>query len=265
MKGQVMNDDEALVYFGGDIKAEGEGKFGGYVVRWGSPQDADQQGDYFTPETDFWGDISPCAGIVYHHGIGLKGDPLARRLHKRRVGKACMKSDAIGLRAEGLLSDLADPDIADLYRRIEAGEMGFSSGSVERLVARKAVAGKAEITSWPIIEVSITPKPVEPRNRVYAMKALIEAEAGEAVAATLVDRAEALVADAEDIVALFAKAADQRQGEGRSLSERKREAVKALRVSLDDIYLSTAPMPTHERLAALKRKLLAARIGAKNG
>jgi len=74
-----------------------------------------------------------------------------------------------------------------------------------------------------------------------------------------------LVADAEDIVALFAKAADQRRGEGRSLSERKREAVKALRVSLDDIYLSTAPMPTHERLAALKRKLLAARIGAKNG
>ncbi len=260
-----MNDDEALICFGDDIKATGDGKFGGYVVRWGSPDDADRQGEYFTPETDFWGDISPCAGVVYHHGIGIKGDDLAGRLNKKRVGKACMVADAIGLRAEGSLSDPADPDAAALYRRIEAGEMGFSSGSVERLVSRRRIAGKAEITAWPIIEISITPKPVEPRNRVYAMKALVEAEAGEAVAATLVDRAEALVADAEDIVALFAKAADQRRGEGRSLSERKREAVKALRVSLDDIYLSTAPMPTHERLAALKRKLLAARIGAKNG
>jgi hypothetical protein len=258
-------NDEALICFGDDIKATGDGKFGGYVVRWGSPADTDVQGEYFTPETDFWGDISPCAGVVYHHGIGIKGDPLAAKLHKRRVGKACMKADEIGLKVEGSMADMSDPDLTALYQRIMDDEMGFSSGSVERLVARKAVKGKAEITTWPIIEISITPKPVEPRNRVYAMKALIEAEAGEAVAATLVDRAEALVADAEEIVALFAKAADQRRGEGRNLSERKREAVKALRVSLDDIYLSTAPMPTHERLAALRRKVLAARIGVQNG
>lgn len=258
-----MSNDDALIYFGGDIKAEGEGKFGGYIVRWGSPGDADPQGEFFHPGTDFWGKTT--ADVAYHHGIGLKGDGLAARFGRRRITTASIKADEIGLWAGGAL-DVADPDQAALYERIQKGEMGFSSGSAERFVIKAMESGKARIDAWPLFEVSITPRPVEPRNRVVAMKALAdEAEAGEAVAATLVDRAEALVADAEDIVALFAKAADQRRGEGRSLSERKREAVKALRVSLDDIYLSTAPMPTHERLAALKRKLLAARIGAKNG
>jgi HK97 family phage prohead protease len=257
-----MTNDDTLICYGGDIKAEGEGKFGGYVVRWGSPQDADRQGEFFHPGTDFWGKTT--AGLAYHHGIGLKGDDLAGRFGKRKIADVSLKADDVGLRAEGMLN-LDDPDEARLYERIKAGEMGFSSGSADRFVARAAEGGKRRIDAWPLFEVSVTPRPVDPRNRAVAIKALIEAEAGEAVAATLVDRAEALVADAEEVVALFAKAADQRQGEGRNLSERKRDAVKALRVSLDDIYLATAPMPTRERLAALKRKLLAARIGAQNG
>lgn len=252
--------DDGLIYFGGDVKANGAGKFGGYVVRWGSPDDADRQGDYFTPATDFWADITPCYGAVYHHGIGIKGDPLADRLKKRKTAKVCTKADDIGLWGEGVL-DLADPDAAALYDRISKGEIGFSSGSVERLVTRKAVKGKTEITQWPLIEISLTPRPVEPRNKVVAIKALYEAEASEVATASLVDRAEALVADAEEVVALFAKAASQRQSEGRTLSDRKREAVKALSVSLKDIYDVTNPVPVEERRAALRRKLLALRIG----
>jgi hypothetical protein len=260
-RGNPMHND-ALIYFGGDIKADGEGKFSGYAVRWGSPKDADVQGDFFAPDTDFWGNTS--AGVVYHHGIGLKGDALAPKFGKQRLTDVSLDRDEIGLKCSGAL-DLTNPDKAELYDRITKGEMGFSSGSVERLVAREMVAGKTKITAWPIIEVSITPKPVEPRNRVYAMKALTEAEAGPAVAASLVDSTEALVADARKLVALYGKAADQRLTAGRHLSERKRSAIKALADQLAEIHRRTGSGPADELRAELARTLLARRIGANHG
>lgn len=254
--------DDALIYFGGDIKAQGEGKFAGYAVRFGSPKDSDCQGDYFAPDTDFWNNTT--VGVVYHHGIGLKGDDLAPKFGKRRIADAVLSRDEIGIKCEGTL-DLSDPDKAALYERICRGEMGFSSGSAERLVAREMVAGKTKITAWPLLEISITPRPVEPRNRVVAMKALYEAEAGGAVAASLVDRTEALVADAEELVALYAKAADQRIAEGRSLSERKRSEIKALSDRLADIYRRTGEGPAEQLRAELARRLLARRIGVQHG
>ena len=34
------------------LKAIGEDRIGGYLVVWGSPQQRDLQGEYFTPDTD---------------------------------------------------------------------------------------------------------------------------------------------------------------------------------------------------------------------
>lgn len=268
-----MNTDESLVYFGGDVKATGAGRFAGHVVRWGSPDDVDVQNDYFTPETDFWTDVKACVAVVYHHGLDLKGDDRAAALRKRRLGKVRVRPDAVGLYGEGEL-DLAHPAAKSLYRDIEAGRIGFSSGSVDRLVMREEVRGKNRITQWPLIEVSLTPKPVEPRNRVYAVKALYGPAPGAAVAATLDARAEALVADAEAYVALIAKAHDQRRAEGRGLSRRKREAVKSLAEALGRIHAAGEPGParsfattpisstttTTGRVADLRRRLLLDRI-----
>src|SRR5215813_4718599 len=44
-----------------------EGRVGGYLVVWGSPQQRDLQGEYFTPKTDLglgWYDQRP---VLYHH------------------------------------------------------------------------------------------------------------------------------------------------------------------------------------------------------
>lgn len=258
--------DDTVIYYGGEIKAVGEGKFGGYVVRWGSPSDADQQGDFFTPSTDFWGVQN--AGVVYHHAIGIKGDPLASAFGKRRITNVTMTPDDQGLWAEGSL-DLSSANESRLYDQIQNGLIGFSSGSASRLVSRKAVGGKTEITAWPIIEVSITPKPVEPRNRVFAMKAIIEAEAGVTGAVKLVDRTEALVADAEEIEARYGKIIDQRRASGRAVSSGKREAIKALRDRLDSLGVALSelveiaePRPKVDLRDELRRRLLADRIAS---
>src|SRR4051812_11902092 len=53
------------------IKAQivGEGRIGGYLVLWGTPQARDLHGEYFTPETDLgldWYDQRP---VLYQHGL----------------------------------------------------------------------------------------------------------------------------------------------------------------------------------------------------
>jgi hypothetical protein len=254
-----MNDD-TLIYYGGDVKALGSGRVGGYLVRWGAPESADIQGDYFTPQTDFWSDIKSCVGAVYHHGLGGVDD-LAKELKAKRIGRACFCPDAIGLVVDGQLN-IDDPAVAKVYAKAERGELGWSSGSVSRLVERgPEIGGKTSIKTWPIIEATLSPRPVDPRNRVIAIKSLHEyTSEGDKVALSLVERAEALVADAEDMARLFGKAADQRLNEGRTLTDRKRAAVKALADAFASIHDATRPRPGPERLADLQRRLLLDRI-----
>jgi hypothetical protein len=96
---------------------------------------------------------------------------------------------------------------------------------------------------------------------VIAIKSLHEyTSEGDKVALSLVGRAEALVADAKDMARLFGKAADQRLNEGRTLTDRKRAAVKALADAFASIHDATRPRPGPERLADLQRRLLLDRI-----
>ena len=46
-----------------------EGRVGGYLVVWGSPQQRDLQGEYFTPHTDFGLDWYAQRPVLYHHGL----------------------------------------------------------------------------------------------------------------------------------------------------------------------------------------------------
>jgi hypothetical protein len=269
--------DETVCYPGGEIKALGDGWVGGLAVPFGSPATADPQGDFFTPSTDLGLDITNRVRTVFHHGLTAKH-------RSRRFGIAEMEIKADGVHARTRL-DLSDPDAAHLYSEAEAGRLFHSSGSVDRLVTRRPVDGKSEILTWPLIEISLTPTPVDRRNRVLAIKALIDGEAkaaddpdpdpdamaeadesgacptcngpaasmacaaghqykprtpaakaaldtetpdeGGAVAApSLVERTEALVAEAEVIRGLYADAIKSRAAEGRPLSEPKRAAIR---------------------------------------
>lgn len=214
--------DETLVYYGGEVKALGEGKVGGYLVRFGSPEDHDVQGDYFTAETQYGRAIKSGADIIYHHGLVRRNDALAVKLGNRPIGDGALKPLADGIWIEGMLNT-SDIDVKAVYDQAAAGQLGWSSGTTERLVRRTAVkSGVARIDQWPIIEASLSPTPVDPRNRAVCLKALIE-DTPEDVAVpapSFVDRSARLVSDLGELCEVargFVK-----------LGHTKQDAIKAL-------------------------------------
>lgn len=237
---------DTLVYSGGDVKALGAGRVGGILVRWGSPEDHDIQGDFFGPDTYFGATAKGSIDIFYNHGLTTRGDELSAKIGNDSIGEGAVKATSDGLWFEGTLA-MAKPGVPDVYKRIESGEMGFSSGSAARLVKREAVkAGVYKILRWPLVDVTVSATPVEPRNKVLAIKSLINPDGPDA--GSLVDRAEALVADVEAVVAAFRDQAQHRASEGRALSAAKREAVKAMRDTLDGLIGVTKPRPTPEQV-----------------
>ncbi len=322
-----MNDtptisDDTLVFFGGAVKALGSGLVGGPVIQFGSPATADRQGDYFTPATDYGLDVSTKARIVYHHGMGKYGP--------KKFGVGDLKADRYAVWAEGQL-DMEDDDAKAIYADVEAGKLGWSSGSVERLVRRRDMKGVSEILSWPLIEISLTPTPVDKRNKAIAIKAMMDGYSSHTTDAaivamhrlhagmtddvrahmgsdkekadryasckavisshavkcrrvvkamidddldtdedsikslleslvagpTLAERSEALVADAGEILGLYAKALEQREAEGRTLSPAKCAEVKAIAAGFESL-VAKLPDLDGER----KKRMRAIRVRA---
>jgi HK97 family phage major capsid protein len=167
---------ETLVAYGGAIKALGEGKLGGYLVVYGDEASPDLEGDFFTAATDFGFDDGAEVGLYYMHGL----DPA---LGKRRVGKAHLRRDPLGIWIEAQLA-LRDEYERAIYGLAVADKLGWSSGAAAHLVERGALrtAGGATdsmnaatpITRWAIAEASLTPTPAEPRACVMPVKTLTE-------------------------------------------------------------------------------------------
>jgi hypothetical protein len=158
--------DDTLIYGGGECKALGSGKVGGYLVRFGGPESADVQGDYFTAGTDFGLGEGDRLLVYYHHGLD-------RDFGRRHYGHGHFKADPVGLAIEAQL-DLNTDRGRRIYGDAEAGKLGWSSGSAERFVERgPAVKGARAITYWPLNDATLSPKPVDPRNKVIALKALV--------------------------------------------------------------------------------------------
>lgn len=160
----MVKTDDLLVLYGDGIKAAGDGKVEGYLVRWDS---VDQQGDYFTKSTEF-GNYSSLP-MMYHHGF-------SRSIGKRKIGELSIKADETGLFARGKLN-LRDAAERDVYNEVKAGKMGWSSGAAPNSVITVKTARGNEIQQWFLAEGSITPKPAEPKNYAVAVKSLMAEEA----------------------------------------------------------------------------------------
>ena len=162
--------DEQFVTIGGELKALGNGRVGGYLVRFGTPDATDLVGDYFTNATDYdlEADGTGKSTVLYHHGM----DEVLKR---RKLGRADLHTDDVGVWMEAQLAMRDEYDQA-IYGMIEAGKMGLSSGTAPHLVERKAHDnGAYEITRWPLgLDASITPIPAEPRTSVIPLKAYLE-------------------------------------------------------------------------------------------
>lgn len=160
--------DEHLVTIGGELKALGDGRIGGYLVRFGTADETDLTGDYFTAETDF--DLDDGTGkstVLYHHGLD-------ETLKRRKLGRADLRLDDAGVWMDAQLKLRDDYDRA-IYGMVEAGKMGLSSGTAPHLVEREPMGKAQHITRWPLgLDASITPIPAEPRTTVMPLKSYLE-------------------------------------------------------------------------------------------
>lgn len=145
-------NDETLIQFGSAIKALGNGKVGGYLVRFSDASAPDLDGEFFTKATDF--DVEPGdpTRIYYKHGL----DPVLKR---RKLGTGTLAIDDVGVWVEAQLS-LRDDYEAAIYGMAEAGKLGWSSGTLPNLVEKEAAGKAIHIKAWPLgKDASMTPTP----------------------------------------------------------------------------------------------------------
>jgi HK97 family phage major capsid protein len=159
----VTIDMDTLIAGGKSVKALGDGRIGGYLVTFSDAASPDLKDDYFTKETDFGDQES--APVYYQHGL----DP---KLGRTRLGRASHKIDDIGVWAEAQLQ-MHSEYVQWLYAQVEAGKMGWSSGTASHLVEREQTGKTYFIKSWPLgLDDSLTFTPAEPRNTVIPLKTL---------------------------------------------------------------------------------------------
>ena len=159
-----MDGEKTLVSFGAEVKALGDGRVGGYLIRYGNPKEPDLEGDYFTSGTDYGVTDGSNLPVYYQHGMD-------GTLKNRRIGRGLVKFDEIGLWLEAQL-ELRDEYERAIYELAQAGKLGWSSGAAGHLVEREPVGKAYHIKSWPIAEGSLTPTPAEPRNSAILLKSL---------------------------------------------------------------------------------------------
>jgi len=163
---------DLLTVYSDAIKSDRLGSVKGYLVRFGSPDATDLEGDYFTPQTDFGFPIK--AGqrvplnVYYHHGMD-------KFVGKKSIGTGYVKMDEAGLWYEAQL-DMADSYGEMIAKLCKQGKMGYSSGAAGHMVERKSVGKASEITRWCIAEASITPTPAEYRNSVKSLEDMYSME-----------------------------------------------------------------------------------------
>jgi len=170
----MANIAETLIYFGDAVKALGEGKVGGYLVRWGGSGDVDLTGDYFTKETDFGlgeGDKLP---VYYEHGY----DPVIK---SRKLGRGeIARFDDVGVWFEAQL-ELRDEYERKIYELAEAGKLGWSSQAGGSLVVKTINDGGMKIETWPLAEATLTKSPAEYRNAAVPLKSIYPDEEPETI------------------------------------------------------------------------------------
>ena len=157
---------DTQVYYGGAIKDLGNGRVGGYLVMFGDATKTDLEGDFFTPDTDFDLEDSKPTSIYYQHGL----DPV---LKKRKLGNGTLaKNDDVGIWVEAQLQ-LRDEYERAIYGMVQAGKMGWSSGTAAHLVEREPVGKSYHIKRWALgLDASITPTPAEPRTQALSLKSI---------------------------------------------------------------------------------------------
>lgn len=154
--------ENMLVAFGGEVKSLPEDRIGGYLIVWGSAEERDLSGEYFTKATELCLDWYEKRPLLYHHG--KEGT-----LKKTPVGFIdTLKADDTGLWMEAQL-DARNRYVKAVKKLVDKGALGLSGATLGHL---REVKSTGELICWPLIEGSLTPAQVEPRTYVVTLKSL---------------------------------------------------------------------------------------------
>jgi HK97 family phage major capsid protein len=174
-------NEDIIIGLGSSLKALGDGRIGGHLVLWGSPEQRDFYNDYFTPETY----LGPADGngvdVTINHRIVLKtGDQAADNALKglmvpifKRGGLKNVHRDDLGVFAE-VMCNLSDQYDAMIYKLAGEGRLKFSAGASPHMIERE---DDGRLKMFVITEAALTPIPAEPRmvtSRVMPLKAYVD-------------------------------------------------------------------------------------------
>lgn len=168
---------DTLIWFGSEVKAlDDRGRVGGYLVRFTDSDHKDLDGDYFTKDTYLGPKNGDGCEALFEHGFPLPvradaPDSLKsffEELADHTFAPFKTKKDALGVWAETVL-DLSDAYEKVVFGIVKKGKLGLSSAAPGHRVKRQR---DGMITSWPIAEGSLTPRPAEPLNRAIAQKSV---------------------------------------------------------------------------------------------
>ena len=175
----TKKQQDALIAIGSNIKALGDGRIGGHLVLFGSPESKDLYGDYFTPETYFGPSDGDGRDVAVNHRMPFRtGDPMMdqelKTLSKRLLsGHLKTSRDAVGIFAE-VVCDMSDDYERAIYQLAEQGKLKWSAGAAPHMVEREP---DGQLKMFVISEGSLTPVPAEPRmldHRVMPLKAYLD-------------------------------------------------------------------------------------------
>lgn len=162
-----------LSYRGGAIKSlgpteDGQGlKVGGYLVTFGSPEQTDLYGDFFTKDTDFDFVDGEKTAVYFNHRLPVKTRDGGFMVVKTKIGEGTLTKDDKGVLIDAILYEREQYESA-------LAALGWSSGTADHLVETESIGGKTWIKAWPLkLDASITPRPAEPRNRAVPIKTLL--------------------------------------------------------------------------------------------
>lgn len=138
------------------IKSLGNGRVGSYCILWGAPHMKDLTEEYFTKETE---ELTAIFDGV-HRLPALYNHSLDNAMKSRVVGVVdTLKPDNIGLWYESQMkmADEYDKLIMDMVRK------GRLKTSTQTFPVARRVESDGRISRWPIVEITFTPTPAEPR------------------------------------------------------------------------------------------------------
>jgi len=156
----------------GLVKSLGGNRIGGHAVLWGDTKRRDLVDEWFGPDTAELTaifEVTKRLPLLYQHAMD-------GRMQTQIVGLVDkMAMDDVGLWYEAQLT------MAGQYRQaieelIEQGALGTSSGTLP--AARRVDRRTGKVVRWPVVELSLTPTPAEPRmmmRPVAEIKAAFEA------------------------------------------------------------------------------------------